>query len=191
MTDHYQSQEWRDFDLGHPGGEATTRWLLEKSQLEEAHILDFCCGAGDSLIILKQKKHQVKGIDRPGVLKHAQAKHPDLKAEDLFPWEEGQRIPFEDQTFDAVLSECSLSIMENKDRVLEEIHRILKDRGLLLISDMTEAGPFELNDFELSDWSDQSKHIKPFIARWVWMTEKKYPRTCQGNQYFCGIYQKR
>lgn len=191
MTCHYESEAWRTFDLGHPGGSETTGWLLKNSQLESADILDFCCGSGDSLIRLKQEGHRARGIDRPGVLAYAKKKHPQLKEANLIPWEEGQRLPFEDQSFDGILSECSLSIMEDQNRIVEELHRVLRGGGLLLISDMTDGGPYQLSHFDLLDWSDQSHQIKPFVARWIWMTGTRYPRTCEGDRYFCGIYRKR
>ena len=190
MTGHYESEAWRTFDLGHPGGEATTQSLLARSGLKAgAHILDLCSGAGDSVNFLQKEGFYAKGVDRPGVLGHAKAKYPHLK-EFLFPWEGGERLPFPDQFFDGVLCECALSLFEDKESILKEVQRVLKEEGLLLLSDMTDTVAPSLPGFILLDWQDESQHLKTFIARWLWTTETPYPRTCQGDDYFSGIYKK-
>lgn len=192
MTSLYESQAWRTFDLGHPGGEATTRTLLARSGLKPgAQVLDLCCGAGDSLPILDEKGLRGQGLDRERVLEHARSKYPAIKKDRLHPWEGGERLPFPDRTFDGVLCECSLSLLEDRDTVLEEVRRVLKEGGLFLLSDMTDGRPLELEGFVLLDWWDESRHLKTFIARWLWTTGSPYPRTCQGDRYFSGIYRKK
>jgi SAM-dependent methyltransferase len=47
---------------------------------------------------------------------------------------------------DAVLAECSLSVMVNADQVLEECHRVLKARGSLIISDIYARNPEGIAD---------------------------------------------
>lgn len=194
MTGHFESEDWRSFDLGHPGGETTTRWLLEKSGLKPgSRILDLCCGAGDSLEVFREAGFEVCGVDRANVLDHAKIKHPEIKEKSLCSWEGGERIPFPDKTFDAVLSECSLSLFEGEKKVniQKEISRVLKEEGLLLLSDITKEMPVTLSGFDLLHWQDGSEYIKPFVARWIWITEKKYPQSCKGDLYFLGIYKKR
>lgn len=194
MTGHFESEDWRSFDLGHPGGETTTRWLLEKSGLKpQSKVLDLCCGAGDSLKVFQDAGFEVLGADRARVLEHARTKYPELEEKNLCPWEGGERIPFPDKTFDAVLSECSLSLFEGdkKVNIQNEISRVLKEEGLLLLSDITKEMPVTLSGFDLLVWQDGSEHIKPFIARWIWMTERKYPQSCKWDRYFLGIYRKK
>lgn len=191
MTRFHESDDWRTFDLGHPGGAETTRSLIERSGLrEDARILDLCCGAGDSLMILQDQKMETWGADRQKVLDHALTKYPKLDKTSLCPWEGGQAFPFPDHFFDAVLCECSYSLLEDKEQVLKEVTRVLKEEGLFLVQDMTEGRPFTLQGFDLTDWRDESAHLKTFLARWIWMTEKQYPQSCKGDRYFSGIYKK-
>lgn len=190
MTGHYESEAWRTFDLGHPGGEETTRSLLTRSGLKAgASILDLCSGSGDSVNFLQREGFYAKGVDRPGVLGHARAKYPHL-SEFFSPWEGGDKLPFPDQSFDGVLCECSLSLFQDKEAILGEVQRVLKKEGLFLLSDMTDQMPQELSGFSLLDWQDESRHLKAFIARWLWTTGTPYPRTCQGAYYYSGIYKK-
>jgi len=189
VTRFHESQAWRAFDLGHPGGGETTRSLLKRSGLQMgARILDLCCGAGDSLIILQDKQMEAWGVDRKKVLDHALTKHQKLNKSNLYSWEGGEELPFPNHYFDAVLCECSYSLLENKEQILTEVRRVLKAEGLFLIQDMTKNQPFTLKGFDLLDWQDESDHIKAFIARWIWQTGEKYPKACEGDRYFSGIY---
>ena len=190
MTGHYESEAWRTFDLGHPGGEETTRSLLTRSGLKAgASILDLCSGAGDSVNFLQKEGFYAKGVDRPGVLGHAKAKYPHLN-EFFIPWEGGDRFPFPDQSFDGVLCECSLSLFQDKEDILGEVRRVLKKEGIFLLSDMTDQMPQDFPGFSLLDWQDESLHLKAFIARWLWTTGTPYPKTCEGAHYYSGIYKK-
>ncbi len=46
-------------------------------------------------------------------------------------------LPFDDGSFDAALCECSLSTFSDKERALDELHRVLRAGGRLAISDVT------------------------------------------------------
>lgn len=47
---------------------------------------------------------------------------------------DGQKLPFRDSTFDAVLVIEAIEYMADKDLFIKECHRVLKDNGLLLIT---------------------------------------------------------
>jgi hypothetical protein len=53
---------------------------------------------------------------------------------------DANRLPFADQSFDGVLSECVLSLMLDKPAALREIRRILRPGGCLGITDMSVHG---------------------------------------------------
>ena len=48
----------------------------------------------------------------------------------------GADLPLADASVDAVLAECSLSVMENVEKVLCECSRVLKQEGFLLVQDV-------------------------------------------------------
>lgn len=50
-------------------------------------------------------------------------------------------LPYEDETFDAVITECVVNLIPNKQRVIDEIARVLKPGGRILLSDTVEARP--------------------------------------------------
>ena len=52
-----------------------------------------------------------------------------------------ERLIFEDQSFDAVISNCAINHARNKTMVFHEIHRILKPTGKMVISDAVSKIP--------------------------------------------------
>lgn len=191
MTRLYESDLWRSFDFGHPGGEQTTRSILERSGLGEGSaILDLCCGAGDSVALMIARGMSATGIDRENVIAHAKEKYHDLPHS---VWvcaqaEPSEKLPFEDQTFDAVLCECSFHLLNDSALVLDEVRRVLKPGGLFLLTDVCDGEPFDLPGFQLIDWQDETDQLKAFVARWIWKTETSFPNNCRGSHYFSGVY---
>lgn len=79
------------------------------------------------------------------------------------------KLPFPDQSFDLVISNCSLHYMNDLPTVLKEIHRILKPDGCFLWSMIgnVESTLYELSTSftmaELERDSGISTHIGPYI----------------------------
>jgi len=57
-------------------------------------------------------------------------------------------MPFEDNSIDKIISNCVINLEPNKQKVYQEIHRILKPNGMFIISDITLKK--QLNDDILS-----------------------------------------
>jgi ubiquinone/menaquinone biosynthesis C-methylase UbiE len=51
-----------------------------------------------------------------------------------------EKTPFEDESFDAVLSYHSMHDMPNPDKVIKEMFRVCKKGGLVVISDLDDRG---------------------------------------------------
>src|SRR5690606_6799359 len=112
---------------------------------------------------------------------------------------DGRRLPFPAGAVDAVVAECTLSAMSDPgtgvDRVLEEVRRVLRPGGRLLVSDVYARDPVgaralaELpfascirgavgrdeieravrrHRFALEGWEDRSHELRAFAAQLVW-----------------------
>jgi ubiquinone/menaquinone biosynthesis C-methylase UbiE len=192
MSDFYASEEWRTFDLGHPGGADSTKKLLSMGNVTpDDRVLDLCCGAGDSLRVCAELGFDVCGVDRASVIEYARKNDPDQR---YLVWEledKGANLPFEDGSLDVVLCECSLSLLEDKSSVVREVRRVLSCGGRFLISDVYDGNPPEFKEFRLVWWEDATHALRSFIVSWIWKTGKVFPSpSCRGGRkYFLGVYE--
>lgn len=135
----------------HPGGLELTAKLGQALNLtEDDVVLDVACGIGSSgLHIAKSFGCSISGIDSSDrnideANKNASAMDLPQKAE--FKVGESARIPYNDESFTAVIVECAISGFTNPNLALEEIRRVLKPQGRLGITDLAVDGdiPLEL-----------------------------------------------
>jgi len=118
-------------------------WRKEVSQaLDEVDlpILDLCCGPYTlTLEILKRKKRIAFALDlsremlKFGLTKRA----PDLSF--VYPvCGDAEELPFKDETFGAVTIAFGFRNLVNRDKALQEMHRVLKKDGLLAILEFSK-----------------------------------------------------
>ncbi|MBR2526315.1 ubiquinone/menaquinone biosynthesis methyltransferase [bacterium] len=88
--------------------------------------LDLCTGTGDIAYLLKNKC-DVTGFDfSENMLKIAREKHPDIN----FIEGDCTNLPFEDNSFDSVAISFGLRNIEDYNKALDEIARVLKPDGI-------------------------------------------------------------
>lgn len=95
-------------------------------------ILDLGCGDGLLTIKFSQKigSKRIKGVEGiPELALEAKKKGIDCKTFDL-----EKRLPFNDNSFDVIISHFSLEHLLNIDLFITEIHRLLKPRGYAVIA---------------------------------------------------------
>jgi demethylmenaquinone methyltransferase / 2-methoxy-6-polyprenyl-1,4-benzoquinol methylase len=97
-------------------------------------VLDGCCGTGDLAIADARAGGKVTGLDfSERMLERARRKAPELE------WISGDllALPFEDASFDAATVGFGVRNVEDLDRSLRELRRVLRPGGRLGILEIT------------------------------------------------------
>jgi arsenite methyltransferase len=186
----YQSGRWEDSPL-RPGGVALTARALELCGIAEgARVLDLGCGSGEGLTYLRQAPGvDVVGIDiSPSACRLSLESRPGSVVCGC-----NTCLPFADESMDAVVAECVLSLVEDQERALAECSRVLRKLGCLAITDMYARnadaiadlrtlrgtcvsgmhvrseleGSLARQDFAIEAWEDHSNLLKQMVARFV------------------------
>jgi len=132
-------------DVFHPGGLALTQHLGEVIGLGPTdHVLDVACGRGLSAAHLAEGFGcHVTGLDYgPDNVTAAEAHAAASRVDHLTTFRQGdaEGLPFDDGTFDAVISECSFCTFSDKPTAAAEMARVLDIGGRLGLTDMTVNG---------------------------------------------------
>lgn len=119
-----------------------------------SQILDLCTGTGDLAGLLKKEypNTQVTGVDfSSNMLAIAREKYSNIK----FLEADCAQLPFENESFNLCIISFGLRNVENIERVLKEIHRVLKKDGYFINLDLGKPNRF----FNLL--------LKPYIYLWI------------------------
>ena len=121
-------------------------------------ILDVATGTGDfafeALSILKPKK--IIGVDiSQGMLDIAQQKITKRNLSDKFEVKLGdsEKLPFDNNQFDAVTVAYGVRNFENLEVGLADIQRVLKPGGILIMSSPEKTGEVSFNEFHVKELS--------------------------------------
>ena len=141
--------------------------ILTKYMDPTLRVLDVGCGPGDLSIRISQKCHEVQGVDvTPEMIQIAEEKAAFVPANVYFQQADACDLPFENHSFDTVMSVNALQTMTRPEMALMEMSRVLKPGGELLLITYC-YGDSSLSDSEsLINWA-----IK-YGAQAVWQNFK-------------------
>lgn len=123
-----------------PGGPVLTERALEVCDLPAGSLIaDIGCGAGGTLLHLERTRFfRLVGVDASAPLLAVAAARLETAR---LVYGRAENLPFGRDTFDALFCECVLSIVDDKPAALDEFARVVKDGGLLVLSDVfSKAG---------------------------------------------------
>ena len=114
------------------------RYVFACEQVDGLKVLDAACGEGYGSALLATRAASVTGVDvSPQAIEHAQSRYSGDSLE--YRVADCLDLPFDDDTFDCVVSFETLEHLEDHDRLLSEFRRVLKNNGFLLISSPDKA----------------------------------------------------
>lgn len=105
-------------------------------------VLDLACGTGNASIEASSRGAQVTGMDPAARLLDVARSRADESGV-LVEWLEGDfhTLPFEDNSFDIVISVFGVIFGANEDDIAAEIARVLAPSGRLAITTWIDGGP--------------------------------------------------
>lgn len=180
-------------DVARPGGLQLTDVALAICNLSPgARVLDVGCGSGATVEhLIGRHGLAAVGVDAscPGRCDRPAAVTGSLVQA------RAEALPLRDGSLDAVLAECSLSVLGDIDQALAEFHRVLAPGGHLVINDLYLRNPLarasmqalppgsclrgavvadELlahvkdHGFEVSAWQDHEDALRRLTAQLIW-----------------------
>lgn len=128
-------------------------------------ILDIATGTGDlAMLLYKLNPLKIKALDiSKGMLSVAKEKIKKAKMQNIieFVLGDSEKMPFENAYFDVVTVAFGVRNFENLEQGLQEIKRILKPKGLLVIleTSVPEKFPFK------QGYQFYTKYFLPFFGK--------------------------
>lgn len=137
-------------------------------------ILDIATGTGDFAIMLsKLKPKKIIGLDiSKGMLDIGIKKINAKKLDGLIDMvlADSEKIPFNDNSFDAITVGFGVRNFENLDKGLQEIHRVLKPNGIFVVLETSQPEKFPVKQL----FNFYSKYIIPTIGKLFSKDKKAY-----------------
>jgi demethylmenaquinone methyltransferase / 2-methoxy-6-polyprenyl-1,4-benzoquinol methylase len=131
----------------------------------EDSVLDICCGTGDQALAIQPRCSRLMAADFSlSMLALADRKFHTLRTPRPFPLAaDSLRLPFDGDRFQAVTVSFGLRNVEDLDRALAEMHRVLAPGGSTAILEFATPGQPLMRRLYLLYFL----HLLPTIGRWL------------------------
>ncbi len=142
------------------------RYNFAREYLKGLRVLDVACGVGYGSVHLAEDAAEVVGVDLDSeTIKYAKTRY-NYANNVQFLCEDGARLPFESQSFDAVCSFETIEHVPDANTFLSEVVRVLKPDGSFFVStpaaQVTTQSP--ANPFHVQEWSPAD--FRTFLERY-------------------------
>src|SRR3989344_701882 len=111
-----------------------TRYKFASQFCQDKKVLEIACGAGFGLSLIAEKAKEVIACDvDEEILNYARKAYRNNKKIKIMKIDANKKLPFSDKRFDVIILFEALYYLENTEKTLKEIFRVLKKSGILLI----------------------------------------------------------
>ena len=124
-------------------------------------LLEIGCGAGTYLEVLSHFFRKVAGIE-PSTEKYEQILASSKNNSFAILCNRAEQLPFDDASFDFVLLNEVIEHVENDAQAVEEVFRVLRSKGRLIIFAPNRWFPFETHGVQTKDGKTVGHHF-PFL----------------------------
>ncbi|HSW37367.1 MAG TPA: class I SAM-dependent methyltransferase [Candidatus Saccharimonadales bacterium] len=171
-------------------GEHIIRYEAAVSLIKNKIVLDIASGSGYGTKLMAKSAKKVYGVDvSKGAVDYAKAKFSAANIEYLVG--DGEKIPLGDHIIDVVV--CCETIEHIKDykQFLNEVKRVLKPGGTLLLSTPNDIEYIEGNHFHLHEFTYQElkdlvkkyfKYHKDYFQT-IWLYNTLFPRKMHTSEW--------
>ena len=129
----------------------------------EGKLLDCGCGPGTVTMYVAGPKYRITALDQSqNMLEMAKKNTQAMSIEAEFVQGDAENLPFEDESFDVVVSQHMLWTVPDPQKVIDEWFRILKPGGKLVYTD--------------GDWFNDPKKTRSRLMVSHFFTSFEYPR---------------
>jgi demethylmenaquinone methyltransferase / 2-methoxy-6-polyprenyl-1,4-benzoquinol methylase len=136
------------------------RWrriTVEETVRDGDRVLDACCGTGDLAIAARGRAKSVVGLDfSERMLERARKKAPEIE----FVQGDALALSFDDASFDAVTVGFGVRNVEDLEKGIRELRRVLRPGGRLGILEITQSRGFLAPFYRI--WFDR---IVPLLGK--------------------------
>jgi ubiquinone/menaquinone biosynthesis C-methylase UbiE len=109
--------------------EVTGSWM-------EKDVLDVGCGTGRLLLRGAEEANRLVGVDLSSEMVKASIQqffYHELSGKSEFIVADAENLPFQDQSFHLALSTCVMFLLPDPAKGINEVHRVLKDDGQIIM----------------------------------------------------------
>lgn len=172
-------------DWGRGAYEYTARQLEPVSErvaeslgdLTGRRVLDLACGTGNASLAVARRAAEVTGLDASDrLVRVARARAAEAGVTAEFVVGDFHELPFEDNSFDVVVSVFGVIFADPATTVGAEIRRVLKPGGIAVVTGWNEAGPLHETMSKVAEFvmalqpprenADSNADEKPRPPRW-------------------------
>ncbi len=143
------------------------RWRMinRLKDLQPKKILDVATGTGDvAIAAMRLKPEQIVGVDISAeMLEYGKVKMKKRKIDKIVTMQFGdaENLDFPDNSFDAITVAFGVRNFENLRKGLQELNRVLKPKGKLVVLEFSKPKAFPIKQF----YNFYFKYILPFVGR--------------------------